>query len=252
MDLISDLEEVSYQDSFKWRINNIPQPNMRKEFIIKSKEKYFKKADAMWCMQLNLVKNDTPVRYFSVTFFLFYGGLDVNATYKFGIRMGDKLIMESPFVAKPNKSTTEPLEFRFNANQCITLRGEDFMELEPFCIVETLQHLTNVHAILKDSDEEPEPEEKQAESVDVKVASKVETENAEIVVSTNSTLTSSGSKMKSDFSDSEDDISEASNTKATMTERIRDIYLEKMWQVAKNSAELTVASAHVNIYFTLK
>lgn len=252
MEIVSDLKEVSYKNSFKWRIYNLPLPkftNDDKELVIKSEESFFEEANATWYMKLNLINRKMPERYFRVTFFLLNDGQDENARYKFSVKMGGKTIIESAFVKKSSKHINEPLEHRIN--QFISLRGADFVELELCCTVETLQHLVNVSTAEQVIDQEPEWDSFQADevklsaSVDEKVALKVETENAKMVeakVSANTTLASSGSKMKIDCSDT----SKASNTKPTVTDRICNLYLEKMRQIAKHSAALLVTSAQVN------
>lgn len=283
MDFVTDLVEVSFDQSFKWKINNVNAADPKKDYMIKSKELRFFEANATWYLKIRQFVYNSGERFLGSTFYLRDDGKDENARYKFSIKLESGMILESQFISKNKTAKSSLLEYQMS--QFIPLdEGDNSIVIEPKCILETMSE----PVVIIESEEEVLVDDGESEydtlvdSMPLEVPKAVVSEIAEVSVIENtlettakeptiddekrsekssnegssSAASSSETSKDSDDSDSDESFSfpveddkmrpgyALSNIE--LTRRIRKIYLVKMKQIADTSSRLLVTAARVS------
>lgn len=174
MEFVSDLNEVSFSSTFKWRINNLSasqwqQAKAKKNFIIKSHEIKFKQANAVWYVKIRVFVYNTNQKFLQVNFYVVDDGQDENARYKFNMKLSDGSVIDASALIVKNSTNSSAL-LDCELGKYITLtKDEDSVVLEPTCIMETLKHNKEVEEVeheLEDVEDVSEEEESDVEEAD--------------------------------------------------------------------------------------
>lgn len=277
MEYVTDLVETTFDQSFKWKVNNLDAASPKKDYIVRSKEINFFEANATWYLKLSQFVYNSGEKFLGSTFFLRDNGKDENARYKFTITMKDGTLLESQFISKNKTYKSSLLEYQMS--QFIPIDKDcNSIEIEPRVILETLTFRSEVADIpvptpqveeIAGDDGESEydtlidsiplvvPEievTKEQNSTEKSVDDEKQTEKSLTVTSSSESKSSEDSDSDSDSDDEAYDLAveddklkpEYKMSNMELTKRIRKIYLVKMKQIADTSSRLLVTAARVS------
>jgi hypothetical protein len=240
MEFVSELKEISYESSFKWKINNLSVASAKKNYVIKSNEVDFKEANAKWFVKIKQFISESGIIWLDITFYLRDDGKDDNARYNFAVKTikgtshDNDLVDSGPFISKNQTNKRSLLERNMGKYIPIGVGCEN-IEIEPICTMETLKHEVEVEA--EEKVDEDEGWEK------CETATSDESPSSESDKSSDDESTSSGSKLTTSESDDDVFFPETKPENLNVMKRIQNIYLVKMEQIAETSARLLVTAA---------
>lgn len=248
MNYSSTLEEVSTESSFRWTINNLQKLNWKKGFTLKSKEIVCKEANIRWHLKLIpfIYDNDKKV-FISTKFFVKQLVIDENANYNFSITLNENLgkvasengiegTNKNPNAIKMESSMmamkAENGNFSYEMCRFFALgENDEKIELTPKITIETLKY--------DYENETAEQKEEEEEELEDTLTDEATTEE--------DTSQSDVSESSCSCEVNEKPIPKMSDTE--LAEKISDIYLQKMRQVADTSGRLMVSAARVSFFY---
>lgn len=260
MEFESNLSEVTFGSSFKWKINNLIVADNCK-YSVKSPKCFFKEANATWyvkCIVRGFYEGKVCVGF---TFFLEDDQQDENIRYKFGVKNAKGKIVKSHFIEKRKSQKNELLKYDIGEDLAFpaypdgnqfwvfcwmeSLRVEnppsaddnDFKAAEDAPIKDLNGSVMASFTPLSSSAYEEKEETKEGETIDI--------------LSDDSSTDITESIIRSCDTSQSLNVTKDDESFTKLSKRIEAIYLIKMQQVAETSSSLLVLAARVKIFYLI-
>lgn len=142
MECINNLSEVSFESSFKWRINNLLKTN--KAFIIKSKAFPVNETNASWYLKAKQLVFSAGEKLLELKLCVRSVHLnevydDENAVFKFSVEVGNGRKIESGPIVRD--TSVNYLLIEHTLSQYVTIgKDDDSILLQPTLVIETLSY----------------------------------------------------------------------------------------------------------------